>query len=293
MFISARATPTTWRQLAEDLAEAATQAPAAEMPPQVRDLLEDAHRRVRILLEATQHYGSSAGAAAAGLDTTRGWRGDAETSARLFRERLEAALRVAALERHFSSPWPAEARVVLPTAAATPAEVAVWGTIVAWCALEALGGMLDPEEAEHSAAQLFDAMRLREPMAESFEALGLKGEERWQAAARVRASLAHASWAPGAEAAPGRSTAPLSWEHDADVAWLIGVHEYDGVRYFVKEPFERLLWWMALRALLRAAAKPRPDLEQLRRLEHELASRVGAAADGGYRVEALFEPDRP
>ena len=46
---------------------------------------------------------------------------------------------------------------------------------------------------------------------------------------------------------------PFSWLHDPDVAWLIGVHRYQDAQYFVKEPFERFLWWMTLPALLRMA----------------------------------------
>src|SRR5207237_9613631 len=131
------------------------------------------------------------------------------------------------------------------------------------------------------APQLFDALRLREPLAEAFSLAGLTGEERWRAAARVRAAFAHATWAPGAETVLDRAGAPFSWLHDPDVAWLVGLHEYEGVRYFVKEPFERLLWWMALRALLTLAGTPQPDVAKVRKLEHELAARMRAAAQAG------------
>jgi hypothetical protein len=81
----------------------------------------------------------------------------------------------------------------------------------------------------------------------------------------------------------------MSWIHDADVAWLIGVHEHEGVRYFFKEPFERLLWWMSLPAMLEIAAAPQPDPEKLRLLERELASRMDAAKQAGYRVEEMLD----
>jgi hypothetical protein len=158
--------------------------------------------------------------------------------------------------------------------------------------LEAVADVYDAAEAPRSAAHLFDALRLRETFAERFEALGLVDEERWQAAARLRAAFAHAAWAPGAETIGGRSTALFSWLHDPDVAWLIGVHEHEGVRYFVKEPFERLQWWMALRALIMLASAPRSDREAIQALEEEVQARMRAAEEAGYRVEALFESGR-
>ncbi|HMK30179.1 MAG TPA: hypothetical protein VK473_10880, partial [Terriglobales bacterium] len=99
---------------------------------------------------------------------------------------------------------------------------------------------------------------------------------------------AHAQWAPGARVTPGRPAAPYSWLHDPDVAWLIGVHEYEGVRYFGKESFERLLWWMALRSLLDIAAQPAPDPHPVRELEQEIHSRLLAAERAGYKVSGLF-----
>ena len=161
--------------------------------------------------------------------------------------------------------------------------------MLSWCAVHALGRLSDPKRPEPAAAQLFDTLHLREAMAEALAKLGVKDEERWRAAARLRAAFAHAAWAPGAELAGGRSTALFSWVHDPDVAWVIGVHEWDSVRYFVKEPYERLLWWMALPALVELARAPRPDREKIRALEQKIEARMQAAAEGGYRVEALFE----
>jgi hypothetical protein len=203
---------------------------------------------------------------------------------------LEATLRVPGLEHYFAEPWPEEARVVLPTAGADPkTALPVWAMVLGWCAVHALGRLYNPAEAEAGAAQLFDALHLREAMAEALTRLELADEERWRAAARLRAAFAHAGWAPGAELVPGRSTTLFSWVHDPDVAWMIGVHEWDSVRYFVKEPYERLLWWMALPALVRLARGPQPEREKVRALEQQIEARLRVAAQGGYRVEALFE----
>ena len=103
----------------------------------------------------------------------------------------------------------------------------------------------------------------------------------------IRASFAHAALAPTTEAV----TAPvrLTWLHDAEVAWLIGVHEHEGVRYLVRESLERLLWWMSLRSLLDLASQETPDAAKVKALESGLRARVRMAEDAGYDVQVLLE----
>ena len=259
-------------------------APPAEVVP-------DAGRRMRTLLAEAQRLQRLVSEP----DPATAWRGDVGSVVLAFERRLEAALKLPSLEPHFSAPWPAEARAVLPSARArgsattAVADHALWTTVLASCALEALGRFRDPSDPDAAATQVFDALRLRGPLAERFAASGLEGDERWRAAARVRAGFAHAARAPGVEAPRGRPAAACSGVQDPDVAWAIGVHEHEGVRYFVREAFERLLWWLALRPLLDIAGGPRTDLDALRALEHQLSARSRAAHDAGYRVEALLE----
>jgi hypothetical protein len=139
-------------------------------------------------------------------------------------------------------------------------------------------------------------------MAEAFRQLGWHDEKRWQAAARVRASFAHAYADDGPRLAAASAAAvpavrkptlpaaggPISWLHDPDVAWLIGVHRYQDAQYFGKEPFERFLWWMTLPALLRIAGDSTTAQPAVNSLERQLERFLRAAAEAGYRVEALL-----
>ena len=63
-----------------------------------------------------------------------------------------------------------------------------------------------------------------------------------------------------------------------------GLHEHEGVRYFVKEPYETLVWWTALPSLLTSAREGRPDA--IHAVETEIAARTRAAAEAGYRAGA-------
>lgn len=254
--------------------------PAGDKPDRTLEAITaDLGGRVRLLLNETLLYRK----AKVEKDVIDG-------AVRDFEGRLAVAAKVPGLERYFSAPWPDEARDVLPTVPPKANVAGLWCTVVAWAALEALGNIFGPADSESEATNLFDVLRLRAPMAEMFAKSGLKGDARWQAAARVRAAFADVSWAPLVTAPSMRTTvAPLSWLHDPDIRWLIGVHEHEGARYFNKELFERLLWWMALRSLMRAAAGPEPNLEELHALEKRLQLRIKTASDAGYRVEAMLE----
>ena len=87
---------------------------------------------------------------------------------------------------------------------------------------------------------------------------------------------------------PPAAGGPISWLHDPDVAWLIGVHRYQDEQYFDKEQFERFLWWMTLPALLRMAQNSTDAKQAVSALERRLERSLLAAAEAGYRVEALL-----
>jgi hypothetical protein len=231
------------------------------------------------------------------------WRQHLDSVLDRFEREMEAALHIPELEGRFAAGWPAAAKEVLP-ALGTPIEkaIAIWGTVLAWSVMHAIGAFLRPSDPNRGAAKAFEGLRLREPMAEAFSQLGWHDEKRWQAAARVRASFAHAYAEDGLRpVAPPSMTvpatrkpnlraagSPFSWLHDPDVAWLIGVHRYQDAQYFVKEPFERFLWWMTLPALLRIAEDSTTAQPAVTSLERQLERFLWAAAEAGYRVEALL-----
>ncbi|MBI5709787.1 MAG: alpha-amylase [Candidatus Eisenbacteria bacterium] len=319
--------PAAARALAETAAAPEPAAPAEAV-------LDDLEDRARTLRAEARRFSVCGGAFAAGLGGEAGWHGEEAVAARALRLVLQAALRLPALEALGAAPWSEEARAVLPSSSLAPAPAeAVWGALLAWATLLALGRLRDPEQPERAAVELFDALHLRGVLASAFEVLGLRGEERWRAAARARASFAHHEWQPAAAAAheeAGVSAAPRAeetsaaareeesarsavvgvradetaagagpgpavahaaarpaWLDDADVLWLIGAHEHEGVQYVVREPYECTLWWMSLRALLRNAAQPRPDAGALRAIERGIAARLAEAEAGGWRLEAL------
>ena len=134
---------------------------------------------------------------------------------------------------------------------------ALWTPLLTVAALRALPSQTD----------VVDTLALRKSLAEIFSEVGIKGEDAWRAAARVRLALLN----------PKLDNAEF-WSN-GDVLWLASVNEHDGVRYINHEALQQLLQWLTLTAAMQpagSAAKPLPS-EQI----------LAAAKAAGYRYDDL------
>ena len=267
----------------------APKSPAASKDGQLEQVLNVLRHRLGVVLAEARRFATTPDGETAGLKPARDWTKPKSDPADHFIDRIRAALRLPQVESALKT-FSTQAADVLPNPSKSiESNIPLWATVVAWAALEAMGIAQENQSPDRAAVNEFDALHLREPMAQSFERLGMRGEERWRAVARIRASFAHAAWSPVPQPT---SRGALSWEHDPEVGWLIGVHEYDGVRYFNKEDFERIVWWSALPALLTLAGETRMDGSELADLEEQIARRLEIAEKGGYKVEALLDAAR-
>ncbi|HVU48347.1 MAG TPA: alpha-amylase family glycosyl hydrolase, partial [Terracidiphilus sp.] len=213
---------------------------------------------------------------------------DSEYLAVGFRKRLRAAMRIPAIEALFPSPWTAAARRMLPSPSPQFAATAMWGPILGWCALELLAESIDMENPGYAALDLFDRLRLREPFAQAFVALGFEGEEAWRVAARIKVVLLTGAGVGKAHAAepPIPGLAPSLW-HDPDVRWLTGVHAAEGREYLIRERYEELLWWTLMPSLLRLAEDPATKRTGVEELSKTVDDALAVAESVGYRVDIL------
>jgi glycosidase len=88
--------------------------------------------------------------------------------------------------------------------------------VTAWLLLESLGAAYESEYPAEMGVRLFDALGLRDIVAEAARARGADGEHSWRLAARVRALLAHPE-------AVADATAWAALVADADAAWAAGL----------------------------------------------------------------------
>jgi glycosidase len=240
---------------------------------------------------------------------------EADSQLQRFNELLRAAMRMPQVEALFAAPWTAAARRMLPSPSPQATATEMWGPVLAWCALQLLAEGLDKEHTETAALDIFDRLRLREPLGRAFAALGFEGEEAWRVAARIKvlllagagigkeheaASVARAK--PGVTettaaqvAAPAMSESfdekltltPALWL-DPDVRWLCGVHEAEGHVYLIREQYEELLWWLLMPSLLRLAGEAAPSRLAVQELSNTVAAELASAEAAGYRIDVML-----
>jgi glycosidase len=165
--------------------------------------------------------------------------------------RLHAVAGLKNAEEAFPAPWTEEARLVLPSTDPKIHTSQIWGPVLAYAILDGMAQVMGG--GKETAVELFDRLRLREPLARAFSA-GELSEDGWRAAARVRlAFLGQPAALPkAAKAAVADTFAGLAraiWDDD-DARWLLALHEAGGLKYFNKELHLQMLWWLQLPELL-------------------------------------------
>jgi glycosidase len=112
-----------------------------------------------------------------------------ESLAPIYRKCLRSAMRLLSVEALIPPPWSAAARRVLPNSSPDVPSTALWAPVMSWCLLQTLALAIDEDHLDRTALDLFDRLRLREPLGHAFQALGMEGERGWRAAARLKILL--------------------------------------------------------------------------------------------------------
>jgi hypothetical protein len=149
---------------------------------------------------------------------------------------------------------------------------------MAWMALRAL-------PSPTAAVGIYDALRLRHALAETFSAVGVQGEQAWRAAAQVRALLLmnlHGSCAAAVRSA--------EFWNDGDVRWLTGVHgAVDEPEYFEQESFEAFICWLQLPALIAGGEGSVVHTKAAHDVTAIAANLAYAAKVAGYEVHRFLD----
>ena len=239
-----------------------------------------------------------------------------------FRERLTAAMRIPVVETLSPEPWTAAARRVLPSPSPQMTATAMWAPVIASCALETLAESIGADKPEAIALDIFDQLRLRKPLAESFHSLGFESESGWRAAARIKVLLLVEAKSTASESAEKRLAKPESeraglpadvsqtgsatagkstsiakpivgglprelWS-DPDVRWLSGAHDAGEYTYLVLEPYEELLWWLQVPTLLRIAGSTAPGKAEVQAMCGNVRSALAEAERAGYSLQRML-----
>lgn len=231
------------------------------MARQVREFLETCSslfdQAVASLPAENRELAEAVKRAMGGDEAARGYRKNCE---RL----TAAAARLLLLEREHGAEWPVLARAV-------PHSDERWAVLAAWMVADSL-----PWTTERMA--VFDALKLREALAEVFAGFGMQGDRMWRAAGQVRVLLLRAL----------TDDARAFW-NDGDVRWLAGVNESDGVTYVNKEQFEELVDWLQMPTLLECAEPNADALGGVLEAEAAVEEAREAIAEAGYKLNDYLD----
>jgi hypothetical protein len=171
----------------------------------------------------------------------------------------------------------AAARSVLPIGTSGVASPEVWPPILAWIALRAF-----PSPA--AALAIYDELRLRHALAETFFTVELQGEEAWRAAAMVRVLLRI-----NIESSLATAIRSEEFWHDPDVHWLAGISDRAGKEYLHREQFEALVCWLQLPALVAILTGPAPFSEAANEVAKSVVSLCRVAERARYDLRLFLD----
>ena len=176
-------------------------------------------------------------------------------------------------------------------------EIEVWGTLLSWLFIHALGKVVDDESSAERSRGWMDEWLLSKLVAGALEDLGLDEGAAWRAVMTVKILINHQGWYE-LEAAEKRQAYQVlvSWLRDSEVQQFLQVNRYRGVLWFNHEAFEQLLAWMLTLATVEVGAQPELAQDEVaRHIEtcYDVVKTLQQAEEASdYQVVRLLEAAR-
>ncbi len=251
----------------------------ADHGPGEADLIEEVADKTLAMLRALKEFS--------------GGSGDEEALAQEIGDALQAILHLPLLEQPFpdeDAPGYAEATAFLREG--TPDDPAQWGTLFGWTFVHALGRLVADEDVAQQSRSLIDEWMLGRVLQQALQELGLGEGEAAQRVLVIKQLTIHQSWFEDLDRAHTYALVEALLQ-DREVQQLLGVNRYQGVLWFSKDAFERLLWWMLLLAVVRLTADrsrtPREATQAIGACYAIVSDLRAAAESSGYQIEKLLE----
>ncbi len=183
--------------------------------------------------------------------------GDEEAVAREVRAELEVILQHLLLGARFPDADAPEYReaIVMLNAEIVDDTPATWGTIWSWLFVHALGKLQTDEDFAELSQSLIDEWMPGRVITSAMQEYGLDEQEANLATMRVKRLTSLQRWYEVYEPEETRPLVEMMLQ-DAVIRQFLQVNRAQGVLWFNKESFERLLWWMLFTAVVTITADP-------------------------------------
>jgi glycosidase len=227
-----------------------------------------------------------------------GGKEDEVTLTREVRQKLEAILYLPIITSHFPRLQPkgvkAAAEYLNKRLTDSPY---TWVTLFSWLFVHALGEGVNQRDFAKQSRTWIDEWRLDKTISDVLKELGLDDGTTWRAVILVKLLTGHQRWFEPKP--PGQKQASAILESlfkDDEAQQFLKVNRYDDIRWFNKEAFEELLWWLMLIAAVEIGSDPlRPINEVVKELNgcySMIQIWQRAEEQSAYQVEKLLEEVR-
>jgi len=170
---------------------------------------------------------------------------------------------------------------------------ATWGTLYGWLLVHALGKVMANEEFEETSRSWIDEWLLGRILAGAMQDMGVEENDCERAVVAIELLTTHQHWFTTIDS-PYQVLS--RWLEDPEIQRFLGINRHQGVLWFNKESFERLLCWKHVMAALMLSADPAIPREDVARrmlaCYQTLAHLRRAAENSGYQVERLLDSAR-
>ena len=243
-------------------------------------LVDESEQRMLVLLRAAKAY--------------TGGMGDEVAIAQTTRCELEAILNLPNVASQSAASRSRKFKTAIEALDVNPDDLALWGALFGWWAVHGLGHIANVIQPEQQSRVWIDEWLLGRNLADALRGWGLDEGAAWHTVAVIKLLTSHRHWF---DLRDGKRTAPIleSWLKDSDIQQFLGVNRYDGVLWFNKEAFDRMLRWMFLLAAVEMTAEPLTKAEFGKRIVtvYEILEKLRQAEqESGYQVDKLLAAAR-
>ncbi|NOK59999.1 MAG: alpha-amylase [Chloroflexi bacterium AL-W] len=171
----------------------------------------------------------------------------------------------------------------------------LWDSVWSWLFIHSLGRLITEEAYEQQSRSLIDEWLLGHVITRALEDKGLDERAVLHALVRVKQLTSQQRWFERHKIAQVYAMLE-SWLSDTAVRQLLGVNRSQGILWFNKEAFDRLLWWMLFVAVVSVTADSKHNKTETTSIIvacYDTIEKLQKAADSaGYQVEKLLDAVR-
>ncbi len=203
------------------------------------------------------------------------------------RTKLEAILRLPMPEHSLLLEAISDAEIVEVLQQDLMVDKALWGGLLGWLFVHALGKVVEVEDADEQSRSWIDEWLLGKVIVNTLRELDVPDQAATQTLEAIKIATSHLQLFEGdSKEQPDQILITLL--RDSEVQSFLGVNRYKEILWFNKEAFDRLMLWLLLVATVSASTVPVDEATAIVTTRYQIVETLRKAVDAsGYQIERL------